>query len=61
VVYGQLTKPIAEYKLISPRISAAKKLTAKGIPVNAGSVVGFVIEKGSGSISEKAQPSNSQT
>jgi len=56
VVYEQLTKPIGEYKLISPHISAAKKLIAKGIPVNAGSVVGFVIEKGSGSISEKAQP-----
>ncbi len=56
VVYEQLTKPIGEYKLISPHISAAKKLIAKGIPVNEGSVVGFVIEKGSGSISEKAQP-----
>jgi DNA polymerase Pol2 len=56
VVYEQLSKPIGEYKLISPHISAAKKLIAKGIPVNAGSVVGFVIEKGSGSISEKAQP-----
>jgi DNA polymerase elongation subunit (family B) len=31
-------------------------LIAKGIPVNPGSVVGFVIEKGSGSNSEKAQP-----
>ena len=38
---------------ISPR---PKKLMAKGIPVKAGSVVEFVIEKGSGSISEKAQP-----
>ncbi len=56
VVYEQLTKPIGEYKLISPHISAAKKLIAKDIPVNAGSVVGFVIEKGTGSISEKAQP-----
>jgi DNA polymerase Pol2 len=56
VVYEQLTKPIGEYKLISPHISAAKKMMAKGIPVNTGSVVGFVIEKGSGSISEKAQP-----
>jgi DNA polymerase elongation subunit (family B) len=56
VVYEQLTKPIGEYKLISPHISAAKKLIAKGIPVNAGSVVGFVIEKGSGSITEKAHP-----
>lgn len=56
VVYEQLTKPIGEYKLISPHISAAKKLIHKGIGVNAGSVVGFVIEKGADSISEKAQP-----
>jgi DNA polymerase I/DNA polymerase-2 len=56
VVYEQLTKPIGEYKLISPHISAAKKLIAKGVQVNVGSVVGFAIEKGSGSVSEKAQP-----
>ena len=55
VVYEQLTKPIGECKLISPHISAARKLMAKKISVNEGSVVGFVIEKGSGSISEKAQ------
>ena len=56
VVYEQLSKPIGEYKLVSPHISAARKLIDKGIAVNAGSVVGFVIEKGAGSISEKAQP-----
>jgi len=56
VVYEQLSKPIEGYKLISPHIAAAKKLISKGIPVSAGSIVGFVIEKGSGSISQKAQP-----
>jgi DNA polymerase elongation subunit (family B) len=56
LVYEQLTKPIGQYQLILPHTSAAKKLVAKGIPVNAGSVVEFVIEKGSGSMSEKAQP-----
>ena len=56
VVYEQLSKPIEEYKLISPHIAAAKKLVDKGIPVSTGSVVGFVIEKGSGSVSQKAQP-----
>jgi hypothetical protein len=41
VACEQLTKPIREYKLTSPHIFAAKKLMAKGIPVNVGSVVGF--------------------
>lgn len=56
VVYEQLSKPISEYKLISPHIGAAKKLVEKGIPVGEGSVIGFVIEKGKGAISERAQP-----
>ncbi len=56
VVYEQLSKPISEYKLISPHIGAAKKLIEKGIPVGEGSVIGFVIEKGKSAISERAQP-----
>ncbi len=56
VVYEQLSKPISEYKLISPHIGAAKKLLEKGVSVGEGSVIGFVIERGKGSISERAQP-----
>jgi len=56
VVYEQITKPLSKYKLISPHVAAAKKLEEKGIPVREGSVVGFVIKKGAGSISEKAYP-----
>jgi DNA polymerase elongation subunit (family B) len=55
VVYEQLTKPIGEYQLTSPHTSADKKLVAKRIPINAGSGVEFEIEKGSGSMREKAQ------
>jgi len=56
VVYEQLSKPISEYKLISPHVMAAKRLFEKGIPVGEGSVIGYVIQKGSGSISERAFP-----
>jgi DNA polymerase Pol2 len=56
VVYEQLSKPIEEYKVISPHLAAAKKLMGRGIPVTLGSVVGFVIERGPGDISERAQP-----
>lgn len=56
VVYEQLSKPLSEYKLLSPHVGAARKLLEKGIPVGEGSVIGFVIEKGKGSISDRAQP-----
>lgn len=56
VVYEQLSKPVSEYKLISPHVVAAKRLLEKGIPVGEGSVIGYIIQKGSGSISERAYP-----
>ncbi len=56
VVYEQLSKPINEYKQLLPHVSAAKKLIDRGITVDEGSVIGFVIEKGKGSISDRAQP-----
>ncbi len=56
VVYEQLSKPISEYKQLLPHVSAARKLVDKGITVDEGSVIGFVIERGKGSISERAQP-----
>lgn len=56
VVYEQLSKPVSEYKLISPHVVAAKRLLEKGIPVGEGSVIGYIIQKGAGSISERAYP-----
>ncbi len=56
VVYEQLSKPVSEYKLISPHVMAAKRLLEKGIPVGEGSVIGYIIQKGHGSISERAYP-----
>lgn len=56
VVYEQLSKPLSEYKLISPHVVAAKKLVQQGIPIAKGSVIGYIIQKGSGSISERASP-----
>lgn len=55
-VYEQLSKPVSEYKLISPHVMAAKRLLEKGIPIGEGSVIGYIIQKGTGSISERAYP-----
>ncbi len=56
IIYEQLTKPISEYKQISPHVVAAKRLLEQGYPVGEGSIIMFVITKGSGSISQRAMP-----
>jgi DNA polymerase I/DNA polymerase-2 len=56
IIYEELTKPIDQYKLISPHVMAAKKLKEKGIEVGEGQVIMFVIQEGEGSVSEKAEP-----
>ena len=56
VIYTQLTKPIEEYEQIGPHVAAAKKYAARGQPVKEGSVIGYVITKGEGSISNRAEP-----
>jgi len=56
VIYEQITKPLEEYKQVSPHVVAARKLLRYGVPVGPGSVIGFVITKGTGSISQRAEP-----
>ncbi len=55
-IYEDLTKPIEEYKLISPHVMAAKKMKEKGIEVEPGQTIMFVITKKGKTISEKAEP-----
>lgn len=56
IIYEQITKPLATYKAIGPHVKAAQKAMARGRPVGEGVVVGFVIVKGKGSISDRAEP-----
>jgi DNA polymerase I/DNA polymerase-2 len=56
IIYEELTKPIEQYKLISPHVMAAKKLKQRGIEVGEGQVIMFVIQEGPGSISERSEP-----
>jgi len=52
----QLTKPLSEYKAIGPHVAVAQKIMERGRPIVAGMVLMFVITKGTGSISERAEP-----
>ncbi len=55
-IYEQITRPLSEYEQMGPHVRAAQKLRDKGMPVGEGMVIGFVIIKGSGSISDRAMP-----
>ena len=56
-IYEQLTKDIREYKQISPHVIAAKKAIERGLKISEGSIIPFVILKGRGSISDRAEMS----
>ncbi len=57
VIYTQIKKGLDDYESTSPEVMAAKRLQeARGIPMGAGSMVGYVITKKGKSISDKAWP-----
>lgn len=55
VIYTQLTKNPRDYDITSPEVAAARKAVARGVPLEKGSVVAYVITRGGKSISEKAE------
>jgi len=58
IIWKTLTKKIEEYDVESPHVSAARKLEKKGLKIDVGDKVGFVIVRGAGRISERAEPFN---
>jgi DNA polymerase I len=55
-IYTQLTKSIGRYKNIGPHVRAAKKAKKRGREVNPGMSIRYIITKGKGMISERAEP-----
>jgi DNA polymerase I/DNA polymerase-2 len=55
-IYEQITKPLSQYEQIGPHVKAAMKAREKGKPIAEGSIIAFIITKGSGSISDRAMP-----
>lgn len=56
VIYTQMAKPPEKYEQIGPHVAAAMKYVKKGHAVKEGSVIEYVITKGTGSISSRAEP-----
>jgi len=55
-IYTQLTMPLSEYKAIGPHVKAAMKMRQRGRPVGEGMIIPYIIVKGAGSISDRAEP-----
>ncbi|MEM4554319.1 MAG: DNA-directed DNA polymerase [Candidatus Anstonellaceae archaeon] len=54
IIYTQIRKDPRKYDIKSPELSAAQKAIAAGIPIEKGSVIGYVVTRRGASISEKA-------
>ncbi|MFH0885210.1 MAG: DNA-directed DNA polymerase [Candidatus Micrarchaeota archaeon] len=52
----QLNKDPEKYEIVSPELSAAKKMINAGLPAEKGTVISYVVGKAGKSISEKAMP-----
>ncbi|RLI98277.1 MAG: hypothetical protein DRO99_01100 [Candidatus Aenigmatarchaeota archaeon] len=58
VIHTQLTKGIDEYEQIGPHVVVARKMKGYGQEVHEGSTISYIITKGAGSISERAEPAD---
>lgn len=56
VIHTQLKKPLEEYKARGPHVAAAERLEELGEEVEPGMMMNYIVEKGSGSISDRAIP-----
>ncbi|MEZ0393894.1 MAG: DNA polymerase II [Desulfurococcaceae archaeon] len=56
VIWKTLTKKPEEYDVDAPHVSAARKLSRMGYKVDVGDKIGYVVVKGRGKISERAEP-----
>ncbi|MEM0249728.1 MAG: DNA polymerase domain-containing protein, partial [Desulfurococcaceae archaeon] len=56
IIWKTLTKPIEEYDAETPHVNVAKKMLRYGFRIGVGDKVGYVIVRGTGKISERAEP-----
>ncbi len=52
-IFTQLQKNIDEYENVGPHVAAAQKMSAKGVSVGPGTVIRYVVVKGSGRIRDR--------
>ncbi len=53
VIHEQITRELKDYKATGPHVAIAKRLQARGIKVKPGTIISYVVLKGSGKISDR--------
>jgi len=61
IIWKTLTKPVEEYKVNAPHVTAAKTLSRLGWELAPGEKVGYVIKVGEGKLYERATPQSLAT
>ncbi len=56
VIHEQITRELKDYKATGPHVAIAKRLAARGIKVRPGTVISYIVLKGSGRIGDRAVP-----
>jgi len=56
VIWKTLSKPVEEYEVNAPHVEAARRLRREGWDLGLGDTVGYVINRGSGKLYERAEP-----
>ena len=56
IIHTQITKRLSDYKNVGPHVVAAERLEAKGMKIDKGTIIQFVIVKGKEPISQRAVP-----
>ncbi|MDO8427651.1 MAG: DNA-directed DNA polymerase [Candidatus Diapherotrites archaeon] len=54
-IYTQIKRPLKSYESIGPHVAAAKKAQAKGVRIEVGSVLEYIITRNGKSISDRAE------
>ncbi|GAB6135959.1 DNA polymerase domain-containing protein [Thermococcus prieurii] len=56
VIHEQITRDLREYKATGPHVAVAKRLAARGVKIRPGTVISYIVLKGSGRIGDRAIP-----
>ncbi|RBQ22727.1 DNA polymerase PolB subunit 2 [Candidatus Methanobinarius endosymbioticus] len=56
IIHTQITKKLDAYKQIGPHVVAAQRLEKKGMKIDKGTIIQYVVVKGKGPISQRAIP-----
>lgn len=56
VIHEQITRDLKDYKAKGPHMAVAKRLAARGVKIRPGTVISYIVLKGSGRIGDRAIP-----